>query len=120
MEPKPELETEKMDEQDRNERDQNEIFYHPWSSLPSCFNLLCLGSNVSLKLEPNYIQILPKFTGLQDAYLFLSEFKKVCNMIHFHNINIDVVKMRFAPFALKDNTKYSLLANSILNWNDFV
>ena len=67
--------------------------------------------------------MLPKFTGLEDAYLFLSEFEEVCNMIYFHNVNTDMVKLKFVPFALKDNAKrwmYSLPANSISNWNDFV
>ena len=67
--------------------------------------------------------MLPKFTGLEDTYLFLSEFEEVCNMIRFHNVNTDVVKLRFVPFTLEDNAKrwmYSLLANSISNWNDFV
>ena len=101
----------------------NEIFYPPRSTLPSCFNLPALGTNVNLKLEPHYIQMLLKFTGLEDGYLFLSELKEVCNMIHIHNVQIDVVKLRFVPFALKDNAKrwmYSLPANSISNWHDFV
>ena len=73
---------------------------------------------MNLKLEPHYIQMLPKFTGLEDAYLFLSEFEEVCNMIHFHNVHIDAVKLRFVSFALKDNAKrwmYSLPAYSISN-----
>jgi len=44
-------------------------------------------------------------------------------MIHFHNVNTDVVKLRLVPFALKNNAKrwmYSLLANSLSNWNHFV
>ena len=49
--------------------------------------------------------MLPKFTRFEDAYLFLSEFEEVCNMIHLHNVHIDVVKLRFIPFALKDNAK---------------
>jgi len=67
--------------------------------------------------------MLFKFTGLEDAYLFLSEFEVVCNMIHFHNVHIDVVKLRFVSFSLKDNAKrwmYSLPTNSISSWNDFV
>ena len=78
---------------------------------------------MNLKLEPHYIQVLPKFTGLEDDYLFLSEFEEVCNMIQFHNVHIDVVKLRFVLFALKDNAKrwmYSLPANSISNWNHFI
>jgi len=44
-------------------------------------------------------------------------------MIHFYNVQIDVVKLRFIPFTLKDDAKrwlYSLLDNSTFNWNDFV
>jgi len=67
--------------------------------------------------------MLPKFTRLEDAYLFLSEFEKLCNMIDFHNVHIDLVKLRFVLFSLKDNTKrwmYSLFGNSILSWNEFI
>ena len=60
---------------------------------------------MNMKLEPYCIQMLPKFTGLEDSYLFLSEFEEVCNVIHFHNVQIDVVKLRFIPFTLKDNRK---------------
>jgi len=109
--------------QERTKKALNEIFYPQLLTSPSCLNLPTLGTNVNLKLEPHYIQMLPKFIGLEDAYLFLSEFEEVCNMIHFHNVNTDVVKLRFVPFALKDNAKrwmYSLPANSISNWNDFI
>ena len=67
--------------------------------------------------------MLLKFIGLEDACLLLSEFEEVYNMIHFHNVNTDMVKLRFAPFALKYNAKrwmYSLPTNCISNWNDFV
>jgi len=67
--------------------------------------------------------MLHKVTGLEDLYLFLGDFEEVCNMIHFHNVQIDAVKLRFISFVLKDNTKrwlYSFIANSISNYNDFV
>jgi len=60
--------------------------------------------------------MLPKFTGLEDAYLFFREFEEVCFMIHFPNIPIDVVRMKLIPFALKDSAKRwmcALAANSI-------
>jgi len=120
LEPKPKIEIEKMAKQDRNERALNMISFSPCSILPSYFNLPPAGVDVNQKLEPYYIQILSKFTGLEDAYLFLSEFE-VCNMIHFHNVHIDVVKLRFVPFALKDNANrlmYSLPANCISSWNN--
>ena len=67
--------------------------------------------------------MLPKFTGLEDAYLFLRKFEEVCSMKHFPNIPIDVVHMKLVPFALKDSTKcwmYGLAANFAASWNDFV
>jgi len=47
--------------------------------------------------------MISKFTGLEDAYLCLSKFEEVYSMIHFHNTQIDVVKLRFVSFMLKDN-----------------
>jgi len=67
--------------------------------------------------------MLPKFTGLEDAYLFFREFEEVCSMMHFPNILIDVVHMKLFPFALKDSAKrwmYDLTANFVTSWNDFV
>ena len=87
------------------------------------FKFTYLSANVNLKLQPYYTHMLPKFTGFENAYLFLNEFEEVCNMIHFHNVQIDVVEMRFIPFPLKDNVKrqmYSLPTNSTFNWNEFV
>ena len=67
--------------------------------------------------------MLPKFAGLDDAYLFLREFEEVCSMMHFPNIPIDVVQIKLIPFASKDSAKrwmYDLDANSVASWNDFV
>ena len=47
----------------------------------------------------------------------------MCNVIHFHGVQIGMVKLRFVPFVSKDNAKRwmcSLLANSISTWNDLV
>ena len=60
--------------------------------------------------------MLPKCTGLEDAYLFLRKFEKVCSMMHFPNIPIDVVQIKLISFALKDSAKrwmYGLAANSV-------
>jgi len=64
-----------------------------------------------------------KFTGLEDAYLFLREFEEVYSMMHFPNIPIDVLWTKLIPFALKDSAKrwmYDFTANSVTSWNDFV
>ena len=104
-------------------RTLSEIFDPPRAVLPSCFIIPELGPNVTFELRLHYIQILPKFAGLEDAYLFLREFEEVCCMMHFPNIPIDVVQMKLIPFALKDYAKrwkYGLAANSVTSWNDFV
>ena len=67
--------------------------------------------------------MLSKFTGLEDAYLFLRAFEEVCSMMHFPNNPIDVVRLKLIPFALKDSTKrwmYSLANNYVTSWNDFI
>jgi len=73
---------------------------------------------VTFKLRPHYIQILPKFTGLKDAYLFLREFEEVCSMMHFSNVPIDVVQMKLIDSAKR--WMYDLTVNSATSWNDFV
>ena len=105
------------------ERSLSDIFYPPRTALPSCFTIPDLGPNVTFELKPHYTQMLPKFAGLEDAYLFLREFEEVCSMMHFPNIPIDVVRMKLIPFALKDSAKrwmYGLAANFVTSWNDFV
>ena len=64
--------------------------------------------------------MLPKFLGneTEDAYIFISEFEEVCIMIKMRELNEDVVKLRFIPFALKDKAKkwlYSLPTKFHLN-----
>ena len=103
------------------ERPLSESFYPPRTALPSCFTIPDLGPNVTFELGSHYTHMLSKFTGLEDAYLFLRE--AVCSMMHFPNIPIDVVCMKLIHFALKDSAKhwiYGLAANSVTSWNDFV
>ena len=86
-EPEPKLELGNM----AQERTFSEIFYHPRTALPSYFVMPNLAPNVTFEVKPHYTQMLPKFTGLEDAYLFLRKFEEVCSMMHFPNIPIDVV-----------------------------
>jgi len=99
--PKPKLESENM----AQKRTSSDIFYPPRIALLSCFVMPNLAPNVTFKLKPHYTQMLSKFTGLEDAYLFLRKFKEICSMMHFTNIRIDVVWMKLIPFALKDSAK---------------
>jgi len=58
----------------KQERSLNGIVYPSRTTLPSCFSLPDLRPKVTFELRPHYTQMLPKFTGLEDAYLFLREF----------------------------------------------
>jgi len=72
LEPEPKLELEEMGQK----RSLSDIFYRPIIALPSCFTISELGPNVTFELRPHYTQMLPKFIGLEDAYLFLREFEE--------------------------------------------
>ena len=49
--------------------------------------------------------MLSKFIGIEDAYLFLREFKEVCSMMCYRNVSIDIVRLKFILFSLKDDAK---------------
>jgi len=71
---------------------------------------------VTFELNSYYIVTLPKFIGFEDPYLFIREFEKVRALIYMRRVSIDVVRMKFISFALKDNAKewmYSLKVGSI-------
>jgi len=87
------------------ERPLNNNFYRPMTTLPSCFNLSNVRSNVTFELRPRYTQMLPKFTDLEDAYLVFRKFEEVCFMMHFPNIPMDIVHMKLIPCASEDSAK---------------
>ena len=51
-------------------RTLNGIFYQSRTTALSCFNIPAL-ENVALELKPQYTHMLPNFTDVEDAYLFL-------------------------------------------------
>ena len=122
QEPKPKPNIERKLQEMTQERFWSDIFYPPRTALPSCFIIPNHAPNVTFKLKPHYSQMLHKFTGLRDTYLFFRKFVEVCSMMHFPNIHIDVVRMKLIPFTLKDSAKrwmYGLATNFIASWNDF-
>jgi len=56
---------------------------------------------VKFELLSDYVDILPKFTNIEDLYLFVREFEEVCLLIHMPRVSNDVMRMRFILFALK-------------------
>jgi hypothetical protein len=98
--------------------------YPPRSSHPTCIKLPPVNEH-QYELKPHFITMLPKFNGKEneDAYIFISEFEEVCTMLKIQHLTDDAVKLRFIPFALRDNAKkwlYSLVTNSITTWKEFI
>ena len=81
------------------------------SSLPTCIRLPVVNGN-NFEIKPHYINMLPKFAGQEseDAYVFISEFEEVCSMMKLQQLSDDAIKLRFVPFALKENAKNGCIA----------
>jgi len=73
-ESKPESQKKKMGEAWPQPRVLKDMYYPSRTIEPSCFNAPALESD-TFELKPQYTHILPKFTSIEDAYLFLREFK---------------------------------------------
>ena len=52
-------------------------FYPPQASPQSCFDLPPIPKDVIFELNLDYVGMLPKFTGVEDPYLFIREFEEV-------------------------------------------
>ena len=78
---------------------------------------------MTFELNPDYVSMLPKFMRFEDPYLFIREFEEVCWLIHMPRVLNDVVRIKFIPFALKDDAKrwmYCVKIGSIKSWDYFV
>ena len=81
-------------------------------SFPSCIRLPEDNDN-NFELKHQFIKTLLKCDSLESevAYFFIRKFEKVCLMMKIPNLGVDVIKLRFVPFSLKDLAKkwlYSL------------
>ncbi|HEX7870904.1 MAG TPA: hypothetical protein VF455_12405 [Chryseobacterium sp.] len=85
------------------------------SAQPSCISLPPVTGN-NFELKSHFINMLPRFTGIEDAYLFIQEFEEVCALMKIQQLSDDSIRLRFITFALKDNAKkwlYNLPNNFI-------
>ena len=67
--------------------------------------------------------MLPKFTGIEDAYIFIRKFEEVCDTMRIQELSEDAIKLRLINFVLKKNAKkwlYSVPNYSITTWEDFI
>ena len=79
------------------------------------------GNNFELK--HSFIQGVPKFTGSENAYEFLSEFELYASTTKMQQLSNESIKLRLIPFALLESAKRwlnSLPKNSIKSWDNFV
>jgi len=44
--------------------------------------------------------MLPKFIKIKDAYIFIREFKEVCDTMRIHELSEDAIKFRLINFTL--------------------
>ncbi|KAL5548071.1 hypothetical protein UlMin_003302 [Ulmus minor] len=97
-------------------------YLHPnRTATPSC---IMFPPNAQLpEFKLGMIQLLPTFHGLENAnpYVHIREFEKVVATFQNRANVLDIVKLRFFPFSLKDNAKvwlYSLRPRSIGSWDE--
>ncbi|KAK1265662.1 hypothetical protein QJS04_geneDACA014972 [Acorus gramineus] len=96
--------------------------YPSRTTQPSCIVLPTTNAN-NFEIKPGMINMLPKFDGSEDPYLFIREFEEVCSTLKLQQLTDDSIRLRLINFSLKDNAKkwlYALPANSITTWDQLV
>ena len=77
----------------------------------------------NFELKHSFIQGIPKFTGSENAYEFLSEFELYSSTTQMQQLSNESIKLRLIPFALLESAKRwlnSLPKQSIRSWDEFV
>ena len=65
-----------MGEPEHEPRILKDLCYPVRTAQPSCIRLPQTDANFEIK--PQIINMLPKFTEIEDAYIFIREFEEVC------------------------------------------
>ena len=89
---------------------------------PSCIVLPPTNAN-HFEIKPGVINMLPKFSGTDDPYLFIREFEELCATLRLQQLSDDSIRLRLITFALRDNAKkwlYGLPPSSITTWGQLV
>ena len=75
------------------------------TSAHSCIVFPHDATHFNFKLD--IIQLLPSFHGLdvENPYLHLRKFEKVCNTYNDSNCNMNIIRLKLFPFSLKDKAK---------------
>ena len=88
---------------------------------PSCIVFPLDASRFNFK--PSIIQLLHTFHGFEseNSYLHLREFEEVCNTCTDQNYSMNIIRLKFFPFSLKDKAKtwlQNLRSESIRTWDE--
>ena len=99
-------------------RTMYQLLHPTQSSIPSCIMFPPNAPHVEIK--QGLMAILLDFRGLknENPYVHVRAFEEVIGSIYAYNV-IEIAKLRFFPFSLKDKTKgflYTLKPRSIGNW----
>ena len=99
-----------------------DLCYLVGSIQPSCIRLPQSIVN-NFEIKPQIINMFPKFTRIEDAYIFIRKFEEVCVTMRLQQLSEDEIKPRLINFSLKDNAKkwlYSLSNHFIMTREGFV
>ena len=88
---------------------------------PSC--IVFPADAARFNFKPGVIQLLPTFHGLEseNPYHHLREFEEVCNTCTDQNCGMNIIRLKFFPFSLKDKAKIwlqNLRPGSIRTWDN--
>ena len=79
--------------------------YYPVGSIQPSYIRLPQPIANNFQIKPQIINMLPKFTGIENAYIFIRKFEVVCATIRLQQLSEDEIKLRLINFTLKDNAK---------------
>lgn len=121
-----------MDQNQRNQNLHNLNMNRPLSLRDRCYPTRIVQPSVivfppaegnNFELKHSFIQEVPKFTGSENAYEFLSEFELYASTTKMQQLSNESIKLRLIPFALLESAKRwlnSLPKHSIRSWDEFV
>ena len=93
-----------------------DYIHPPRMSAPSCI----VPQTEEMVIRPYLVPLLPTFHGMEseNPYTHIREFEEVCNTFKEETTFVDLMRLKFFPFTLKDKAKLwlnSLRPRSIQN-----
>ena len=107
--------------EEAHQKTLNDYLHPTRTATPSC--IMFPPNMPHLDFKPGMIQLLPTFHGLENEnpYLHVREFEEVVATFHNRADVVDLARLKFFPFSLKDKAKswlHSLRPRSIATWEE--